>query len=112
MRLLFQVPRRGTWGTRIFCEVIFIGNRRSSTVQEIKDLRRHEAEGDSFALVLEDFGCGAKRDEAAFAQESYFGAGGEGVGGVVGGEDGLHAVGAGPGLEADDEGVAGYAVEG
>ena len=64
------------------------------------------------ALCREDFGDWTQGGEAAFVEQGNFGLGGEGVGGVVGGHDGLDVVLLRPILQAGEQGVAGCAVEG
>lgn len=53
-----------------------------------------EPVNDSFALVFQNVDCRSEGRETTFAEQSHFGCGGEGVGGVVGGDDGLHGIGA------------------
>jgi hypothetical protein len=66
---------------------------------------------DSFALFFQHMFCRSECGEAAFAQQRYFRAGCEGVGGVVSCDNGLHVVGAKPDLQSINQRITGCAIE-
>ncbi len=70
-----------------------------------------EAVYEALALGGEDLRDWTLCREPAFAQQCDFSAGGEGVGGVVGGQDRLYAVLTKPVLQAVEEGIAGGSIE-
>lgn len=63
------------------------------------------------AFLVEDGVGRALGRELAFVEDGHFGMGGEGVGGIVGDEDGEHFLVGEPGFEAVEEVVAGLGVE-
>ena len=65
----------------------------------------------ALALSGKNLGGWAERGEAAVAEEQNFSRSGERVGGVVRGHDGLHIAFAQPVLQANEERIAGDAVE-
>ena len=89
-------------------------SRRNSIALDIHwrtaDVRAQPSK-EALALGGEDLGGGAEGGEAAFAKKQNFGAGGERVGGVVCGHDGLNVILTQPNLQADEKRIAGDAVE-
>lgn len=70
-----------------------------------------EAAEETLALRGEDLGSRAEGGEATVAEKQNFSRNGESVGGVVSGYDGLHVTFAQPVLQADEQRIAGDAVE-
>jgi hypothetical protein len=70
-----------------------------------------QAVEETCALRSEDVGSGAEGGETAVAKEQNFSRGCECVGGVVSGHDGLHFAFTQPTLQADEQRIAGDAVE-
>jgi hypothetical protein len=71
-----------------------------------------QAAEETIALRGKDLGGRAEGGEAAVAEKQNFSSGGERVGGVVRGHDGLYLIDAQPSLQADKQRVAGDTVEG
>ena len=71
-----------------------------------------EAVKQPLALCCKHLRSRSQCGKAAFLEKRYFRGCGKGIGGVVRGNDGLDAIFGGPALQAANERIAGFAVEG